>query len=122
MSGPPHDEGPERGLSLWVTLRRAVVGADAADRPPACELVLPAAVDAVAPPIVVHPELRTLASEQLVELAEKTDGAPPGGITVPVDDAVLVSASSQSTIEAGSGRSVLRTGASTSAARSASSG
>ena len=57
---------------------------------PACELVLLAAFDSVAPPLVVHPELRTLTSEQLAELAERTNGAPPGGITVPLDAAALV--------------------------------
>jgi hypothetical protein len=57
---------------------------------PACELVLLAAFDSVAPPLVVHPELRTLTPEQLAELAEKTDGAPPGGIAVTLDDAALV--------------------------------
>jgi hypothetical protein len=57
---------------------------------PACELVLLAAFDSVAPPLVVHPELRTLTPEQLVELAASTDGAPPGGISVTLDDAALV--------------------------------
>jgi hypothetical protein len=57
---------------------------------PACELVLLAAIDPVAPPLVVHPELRTLTPEQLAELAERTDGTPPGGISVPLDDAALV--------------------------------
>jgi hypothetical protein len=57
---------------------------------PACELVLLAAFDSVAPPLVVHPELRTLTPEQLIELAERTDGAPAGGITVPLDGAALV--------------------------------
>lgn len=57
---------------------------------PACELVLLAAIDAVAPPLVVHPELRALTPEQLVQLAEETGGAPPGGVAVPLDDAFLV--------------------------------
>ncbi|HEY3542366.1 MAG TPA: hypothetical protein VGK79_07475 [Gaiellaceae bacterium] len=57
---------------------------------PACELVLLAAFDPVAPPLVVHPELRTLTPEQLAELAEETAGAPPGGISVTLDDAALV--------------------------------
>ena len=35
-------------------------------------------------------ELRPLTPEQLAELAEKTDGAPPGGIAVTLDDAALV--------------------------------
>ena len=57
---------------------------------PACELVLLAAFDAVAPPLVVHPELRSLTPEVLAEFAEGTDGAPPGGISVKLDDAALV--------------------------------
>lgn len=57
---------------------------------PACELVLLAAFDAAAPPLVVHPELRTLTPDRLSELAERSDGAPPGGITVPLDEGALV--------------------------------
>ena len=57
---------------------------------PACELVLLAAFDPAAPPLVVHPELRALTPEQLAALAEETDGAPPGGISVALDDAALV--------------------------------
>src|SRR3954453_675598 len=57
---------------------------------PACELVLLVAFDSFAPPLIVHPELRTLTPEQLAELAEQTDGTPAGGISVPLDDAALV--------------------------------
>jgi hypothetical protein len=57
---------------------------------PACELVLLAAFDAAAPPLVVHPELRSLTPEELAELAASTGGAPPGGISVTLDDAGLV--------------------------------
>jgi hypothetical protein len=57
---------------------------------PACELVLLAAFDAAAPPLVVHPELRSLPPEELAALAESTDGSPPGGISVTLDDAALV--------------------------------
>jgi hypothetical protein len=57
---------------------------------PACELVLLAAFDTVAPPLVVHPELRSLTPEELAALAESTDGSPPGGISVTLDDAALV--------------------------------
>jgi hypothetical protein len=51
---------------------------------PACELVLLAALDDGAPPLVVHPELRTRTPEELVDLALRTEGAPPGGISVPL--------------------------------------
>lgn len=57
---------------------------------PACELVLLAAFDAAAPPLVVHPELRSLSPEELAALAESTDGSPSGGISVPLDDSALV--------------------------------
>jgi hypothetical protein len=57
---------------------------------PACELVLLVAFDAVAPPLVVHPELRSLTPEELAALAESTDGSPPGGISVTLDAAALV--------------------------------
>jgi len=57
---------------------------------PACELVLLAAFDAVAPPLVVHPELQALTPEQLAQLAKSMDGAPAGGISVTLDDTALV--------------------------------
>lgn len=57
---------------------------------PACELVLLAAFDAGAPPLVVHPELRSLTPKELAALAESTDGSPPGGISVTLDDSAVV--------------------------------
>lgn len=57
---------------------------------PACELVLLAALDPVAPPLVVHPELRSLTPEELAELAVAVDGAPAGGVNVPLDDSAVV--------------------------------
>lgn len=57
---------------------------------PACELVLLAAFGPIAPPLVVHPELRELAPESLAELAEAADGAPAGGISVPLDESAFV--------------------------------
>jgi hypothetical protein len=57
---------------------------------PACELVLLAAFDQVAPPLIVHPELRELSPEALAKLAEDADGAPAGGISIPLDESGLV--------------------------------
>jgi hypothetical protein len=57
---------------------------------PACELVLLAAFDPVAPPLVVHPELRGLSPEELAELAEAAEGAPAGGLSIPLDESALV--------------------------------
>jgi hypothetical protein len=57
---------------------------------PACELVLLAAIDPTAPPLVVHPELRDRTPEELAELAEAVDGAPSGGVSVPLDASALV--------------------------------
>lgn len=57
---------------------------------PACQLVLLAALGAQAPPLVVHPELRGLEPERLKELAVRTDGTPPGGTDVALDDSSVV--------------------------------
>lgn len=57
---------------------------------PACELVLLVALEPVAPPLVVHPELRGVPPDQLRALAEGAEGAPSGGISVPIDDSSFV--------------------------------
>lgn len=100
-----------RGLHESATLRR--LASDIADTPmeptkagylyygvgdriglhtdlPACELVLLVALEPDAPPLVVHPELRGVPPERLRTLAERADGAPPGGISVPIDDSSFV--------------------------------
>jgi hypothetical protein len=51
---------------------------------PACELVLLAALDEDAPPLVVYPELRDSSPEELLELAKASAGAPPGGAALPI--------------------------------------
>lgn len=57
---------------------------------PACQLVLLVALGAQAPPLVVHPELRGLAPERLKELAMRTNGTPPGGTDVALDDGSVI--------------------------------
>ena len=57
---------------------------------PECQLVLLAAIESTAPPLVVHPELKDLTPEELARLAENTAGAPDGGISIPLDDTSLV--------------------------------
>jgi hypothetical protein len=57
---------------------------------PACELVLLAALDAGAPPLVIHPDLRSLTPEELADVAIGANGAPPGGVEIPLDDSAVV--------------------------------
>lgn len=57
---------------------------------PACQLVLLAALGAQAPPLVVHPELRGLEPQRLKDLAVRTDGTPPGGTDVALDDSAVI--------------------------------
>ena len=57
---------------------------------PACELTFLAGVDDDAPPLVVHPELRGRAPEELLELARATNGLPDGGVALPVAPGALV--------------------------------
>jgi hypothetical protein len=57
---------------------------------PECQLVLLAAIESTAPPLVVHPELKHLTPEELTRLAEDADEAPDGRISLPLDDTSLV--------------------------------
>ena len=57
---------------------------------PACELTFLAGVDADAPPLVVHPELRGRSPEELLELARATSGVPEGGVPPPVAPGELI--------------------------------
>jgi hypothetical protein len=57
---------------------------------PACELVVLVGIDGDAPSLVVHPELRDRPAEELVRLAERTAGTPPGGHAHPVRAGELV--------------------------------
>lgn len=57
---------------------------------PACELVLLAALDSVAPPLVIHPELRSLTPEELADVGVRANGAPGGGVGIPLDDSAVV--------------------------------
>ena len=57
---------------------------------PACELVLLVALESAAPPLVVHPELRFLAPEELAEVAKRAEGAPSGGVRIPLDASTVV--------------------------------